>query len=92
MGTAPPAVLLTGGKRNGVTKTSAPARRNPTGSGPGRPSSPLVDALFAHRDYDHDFYRSQVHDQGVVPAIALRGTRHGTGLGRYRRVVDRTFA
>lgn len=27
-----------------------------------------------------------------VPAIARRGTRHGTGLGTYRWVVERSFA
>jgi transposase len=28
----------------------------------------------------------------VVPAIARRGTEHGSGLGVYRWVVERTFA
>lgn len=27
-----------------------------------------------------------------MPAIARRGTQHGTGLGAYRWVVERTFA
>ncbi|GAQ75659.1 transposase DDE domain protein [Streptomyces turgidiscabies] len=27
-----------------------------------------------------------------MPAIARRGTRHGTGLGTYQWVVERTFA
>jgi transposase len=50
------------------------------------------DSLFADRGYDHDIYRDQVRDRGIVPAIARRGTRHGTGLGTYRWVVERTFA
>jgi transposase len=50
------------------------------------------DSLFADRGYDHDVYRDQVHARGIVPAIARRGTRHGTGLGTYRWVVERTFA
>lgn len=51
-----------------------------------------LDSLFADRGYDHDIYRCQVHDRGIVPAITRRGTRHGTGLGTYRWVVERTFA
>ncbi|GHH03990.1 hypothetical protein Srubr_67960 [Streptomyces rubradiris] len=27
-----------------------------------------------------------------MPAIARRGTRHGTGLGAYRLVIERNFA
>ncbi len=50
------------------------------------------DSLFADRGYDHDIYRDQVRARGIVPAIARRGTRHGTGLGTYRWVVERTFA
>lgn len=50
------------------------------------------DSLFADRGYDHDIYRDQVRDRGIVPAIARRGTRHGTGLGTYRWVVERAFA
>lgn len=42
--------------------------------------------------YDHDIYRDQVRDRGIVPVIARRNTRHGTGLGTYRWVVERTFA
>ena len=50
------------------------------------------DSLFADRGYDHDVYRDQVRARGIVPAIARRGTRHGTGLGTYRWVVERTIA
>lgn len=50
------------------------------------------DSLFADRGYDHDIHRDQVRARGIVPAIARRGTRHGTGLGTYRWVVERAFA
>ncbi len=49
-------------------------------------------SLFADRGYDHDIYRHQVRERGIVPAIARRGTRHGTGLATYRWVIERTFA
>ncbi|MGW4565263.1 transposase [Streptomyces sp. NPDC004561] len=60
----------------------------------GRPGRPRhrPDSLFADRGYDHDIYRDQVRARGIVPAIARRGTRHGTGLGTYRWVIERTFA
>jgi IS5 family transposase len=48
--------------------------------------------VFADRGYDHDIYRDQVRARGIVPAIARCGTRHGTGLGSYRWMVERTFA
>jgi transposase len=33
-----------------------------------------------------------LRSRGVKPAIARRGTEHGSGLGRWRWVVERTFA
>lgn len=50
------------------------------------------DSLFADRGYDHNAYRDQVRDRGIVPAIARHGTRHGTGLGAYRWVIERSVA
>lgn len=50
------------------------------------------DSLGADRGYDHDVYRDQVHDRGIVPAINRRGTPHGPGLGTYRWVIERSFA
>jgi hypothetical protein len=50
------------------------------------------DSLFADRGYDHDIYRDQVRARGIVPAIARRGTKDGTGLSTHRRVVERSFA
>ncbi|MCX5009222.1 IS5 family transposase [Streptomyces sp. NBC_00638] len=88
----PLAVLLTGGNRNDVTQLiplldAIPPVRGRVGHPRRKP-----DSLFADRGYDHDIYRDQVRDRGIVPAIARRGTRHGTGLGTYRWVVERTFA
>ena len=48
------------------------------------------DTAFADRAYDHDTYRKQVQAVGITPIIARRGT--GSGLGKYRWVVDQTFA
>ncbi|WTN15327.1 IS5 family transposase [Streptomyces canus] len=88
----PLAVLLTGGNRNDVTQLlplldAVPPVRGRVGHPRRRP-----DSLFADRGYDHDVYRDQVRARGIVPAIARRGTLHGTGLGTYRWVVERTIA
>jgi transposase len=88
----PLAVILTGGNRNDVTQLlplidAIPPIRGRVGHPRRRP-----DSLFADRGYDHDIYRGQVRARGIIPAIARRGTRHGTGLGTYRWVVERTFA
>src|SRR5690242_21892248 len=50
------------------------------------------ETLFADRAYDHDIYREQVRPVGVTPVSARRGTVHGSGLGKYRWVVEQTFA
>ncbi len=48
--------------------------------------------LSADRGYDHDKYRRQLRQRGITPEIARRQTEHGSGLGCYRWVVERTFA
>ncbi len=37
-------------------------------------------------------YRRQLAARGITPTIARRGKPHGTGLGRQRWPVERTFA
>ncbi|MEU9921548.1 transposase [Streptomyces griseoluteus] len=84
---------LTGGNRNDLTQLlplldAIPPVRGRVGHPRRKP-----DSLFADRGYDHDIYRGQVRARGIVPAIARRGTLHGTGLGgTYRWVVERSFA
>ncbi|CAM5449551.1 transposase [Streptomyces griseorubiginosus] len=88
----PLAVLMTGGNRNDVTQLlplldAVALVRGRVGHPRRRP-----DFLFADCGYDHDVYRDQVRARGIVPAIARRGTLHGTGLVTYRWVVERTIA
>jgi transposase len=56
----------------------------------GRPRK-RPDALLADRGYDYDKYRREVSARGIKPVIAKRNTEHGSGLGRHRWVVERTF-
>jgi transposase len=50
------------------------------------------DSVIADRGYDHDRYRRLLRQRGIKPMIARRQIEHGSGLGRYRWVVERTFA
>jgi transposase len=50
------------------------------------------DIVTADRGYDHDKYRRELWQRGIKPEIARRQTKHGSGLGRARWVVERTFA
>jgi len=60
----------------------------------GRPGPPKrrPSRLVADRGYDQDVYRRQIRALGVTPLIARRATEHGSGLGGWRWVVERTFA
>ena len=50
------------------------------------------DRVTADRGYDHDKYRRELRKRQIRPEIARRQTEHGSGLGRVRWVVERTFA
>jgi transposase len=50
------------------------------------------DRLTADRGYDHNKYRRLLRERGIKPEIARRNSGHGSGLGRHRWVVERTFA
>jgi transposase len=58
---------------------------------PGRPRQ-RPDRVVADRGDDHDKYRRELWRRAVKPLIARRQTEHGSGLGRRRWVVERTFA
>lgn len=87
----PLAVTLTGGHRNDVTQLiplidAAPPTRGIVGRPRRRPRR-----LYAARGYDHDKYRHLVRARGITPVIG-RGVEHGSGLGKVRWPVERTFA
>jgi transposase len=88
----PLAATLTGGNRNDVTQL-LPLLDGlvPVRGKRGRPRQ-RADDLIADRGYDHDKYRRELWRRGVKPIIARRQTKHGSGLGKRRWVVERTFA
>ena len=88
----PLAWSLSGGNRNDVTQLiplvdAVPAVRGRVGRPRRRP-----ERVTADRGYDHDKCRRELRQRGITPEIARRQIDHGSGLGRVRWVVERTFA
>ena len=48
--------------------------------------------MLADRAYDHGHYLVELRRRGIEPVVARRRQAHGSGLGRLRWVVERTFA
>jgi transposase len=49
-------------------------------------------AIPSAEEERHDKYRRELRRRGIGSEIARRKTEHGSGLGRVRWVVERTFA
>ncbi len=63
----------------------------PVGGRVGRPRRrPL--RVYADRAYDSRAHRQELRRRNIRPYLAKRGEEHGSGLGKYRWVVERTFA
>ncbi|MFS8981119.1 IS5 family transposase [Cupriavidus necator] len=86
------AAILTGANCNDVTQllplvdAIAPIR-----GVRGRPLQ-KPEAIYADRGYDSERHRQELRERGIKPVLAKRGTEHGSGLGKYRWVVERTHA
>lgn len=48
--------------------------------------------LHADKAYEHRRCRRACRRRGITPRIARRGVETSERLGRYRRVIERTFA
>jgi transposase len=88
----PLAVRLTGANRNDSQEALAlvdaiPPLHSERGRPRQRPACVLGD-----RGYDATVIRRGLRARHIVPWLALRRTAHGSGLGRWRWVVERTFA
>jgi len=88
----PLAWTLTGSNRNDVTQLVPLVERVPPVRGKvGRPRR-RPDRVTADRAYDHWPQRRELRRRGIRAEIARRNTEHGSGLGRYRWVIERTLA
>ena len=88
----PLAVRLTGANRNDSQEALALVDAIPPLHGErGRPRQ-RPDCVLGDRGYDAAAIRRGLRARHIVPWIAMRRTAHGSGLGRWRWVVERTFA
>ncbi len=60
----------------------------------GKPGAPRYrfDELYADRAYDSEPDRQALREVGIEPKIPKRNTDHGSGLGVFRWVVERTIS
>ncbi|ACR31784.1 Transposase (plasmid) [Burkholderia glumae BGR1] len=88
----PLVAILTGANTNDVTQLLPLVDAIPPIRGVrGRPlQKPGV--VYADRGYDSTRHRRALRERGIKPVIAKRRTEHGSGLGKYRWVVERTHS
>ena len=88
----PLAIQLTGANRNDSQQALALVDAIPSLQGErGRPRH-RPDCVLGDRGYDAESIRQGLRDRRIIPFLAKRNTEHGSGLGRWRWVVERTFA
>jgi len=88
----PLAVKITGANRNDITQLLALVDAvGPIAGKVGRPRR-RPKAVLGDRAYDSQPHRRALRQRHIVPLLARRRTEHGSGLGVYRWVVERTFA
>jgi transposase len=86
----PRAAILTGATAHEVTQVlplgeAMPAVRGKRGRPRHRPA-----CVQGDRGYDSEPHRESLRARGTAPLLAKRGTPHGSGVGVYRWVVERT--
>jgi transposase len=88
----PLAVRLTGANRNDSQEALALVDAIPPLRGErSRPRRRPV-CVLGDRGYDAAVIRHSLRARHVLPLLATRGTKNGSGLGQWRWVVERTFA
>jgi transposase len=88
----PLAACVTGANRHDVTQLLPLIEAIPPVRGKvGRPRQ-RPERLQGDRAYDSALHRQALRRLGILPILARRRTVHGSGLGIFRWVVERTFA
>jgi transposase len=88
----PLATILTGANAHDVTQAQPLVEAIPAVRGkPGRPRR-RPERVQGDRAYDSEPLRQWLRQRGIEPVLAKRNTPHGSGLGIYRWVVERTLA
>ena len=87
-----PEFVLTGANRHDVTQLKALVEAIPAVRGKrGRPRR-RPDRVQGDRAYDSQPHRNWLRSLGIASDLARRATEHGSGLGVYRWVVERTLS
>lgn len=88
----PLAVILTAANAHDVTQLLPLVEAIPAVKGkPGRPRQ-RPERVQGDRAYDSEPHRDELREKGIEPVLAKRNTEHGSGLGVYRWVVERTIS
>jgi transposase len=88
----PLATILTAANRHDVTQLIPLVDAIPPVAGKrGRPRC-RPDKLQGDRAYDSQPHREQLRQRGIQPVLPRRNTAHGSGLGAFRWVVERTIS
>ena len=83
---------LTGANANDITQLLPLVDAIPRVRGKrGRPRQ-RPEQVQGDRGYDSEPHRDELRARGIEPVLAKRNTPHGSGLGVYRWVVERTLA
>ena len=88
----PLSAILTGANRHDVTQLLYLVDGVPPVRGQRRRPRRRPERLYADRAYDSRRHRQELRRRHIVPALARRGAEHGSGLGTYRWVVERTLS
>jgi transposase len=86
----PLATTVTGANVADVTQLLPLVDKIPDLAGEHKDKPTKPEDLYADRAYDSEPHRQELRDRGVEPKIPKRRTEHGSGLGIYRWVVERT--
>jgi transposase len=85
-------VRVTAANRNDITQLLPLIEQVPPVRGrPGRPRR-RPQQLIADRGYDSAAHRQALRTLGIRPVIAKRRVQHGSGLGHWRWVIERSIA
>jgi transposase len=88
----PLAAQVTSANTNDITQLMPLVNAIPTVRGKrGRPRR-RPQLLQGDKAYDSNAHRAWLRQRRIKPVLARRRTPHGSGLGRYRWVVERTLA
>lgn len=82
---------LTGANRHDVTQLLTLVDSIPPVPGKVGHPKQRPDELYADRAYDSEKHRDQLRQRGIEPHLARRNQEHGSGLGVFRWVSERTL-